>query len=75
VEVEIIMNVPGLPYRDAYRSWEHHTSYCGVCVEALRNALFAGSPAERSQMCAAGAELDQVLGNTIRWQHETSLDN
>lgn len=75
IEVSIIKNVPGLPYREPYEPWEAHVEACGVCKSAMAAAALIGVGRMPGGLCDTGAVLDDRLADAIHAQHHSAEMN
>lgn len=75
VPIELINELPGLPYSRAYGEWADHVKGCELCQEVLKAHAIAGRLHDSSLLCATGAELDVALAKIMTWQHEKATLN
>jgi hypothetical protein len=75
VVVNVIHNMPGLPYSRAFRDWEVHTDQCGECQAAMADAIVSGYSGSSDLLCEAGSLLDSFLRRAIEFQRDTSFSN
>lgn len=74
VTVEVIYNVPGLPYSRSFDNWDRHASQCAVCQAAMDKAAVSGVQ-ELDLLCEEGSLLDAFLRKGIAFQRETAMSN
>lgn len=75
VVVNVIYEVPGLPYRESYAQWEHHINHCTECQLAIVALRSAGLLRDPTVLCPTGQELDSDLAERINFQREASGSN
>jgi hypothetical protein len=75
IQIEMINEMPGLPYSKPYRAWSDHINVCEHCHGVLKAHVLAGLLHNSEMLCPAGRELDTVLSAATDAQHEASLLN
>jgi hypothetical protein len=75
LQIEVVNEMPGLPYSEPYGAWADHIDVCELCHAVLAAHILAGRVHPSELLCPAGRDLDTTLNEAMERQHQAAVLN